>query len=466
MDASLYEMLKELHTSGRYPFHMPGHKRGADGSLLSPFFSYDITEIHGFDDLHNASGVIRDIEKRAADVYGADEAFLSVNGSTAGILAAISSISGGKDGSPVLIGRNAHSSAINALYLNRLTPVWMYPGLTPFGSGGVISPSQVHDSPDKPYRGVFITSPTYDGVVSDVSGIADAAHARSCPLITDCAHGAHFGLHADLPKSPVTLGSDITVVSLHKTLPSLTQTALVLVKGDLVDRDRLKFFLRAYQTSSPSYPLMASAGECLRLVSEDNGAYLSKLLSYKKRILKETASFSYLRVPGEDVIRDPSKIVVICENGYELFETLRTRFLIDAEMASLHHVVFILTSGDTDEGVSRLIRALSALDEPSRRFDGESLSHAAALYPEDTACPLWEAVDGGSKTVPLEEAAGKVSADTVSPYPPGIPLLVPGEVFTEGIVRHLLSLLKKGATVNGCSFNKDNIPFVRVSCLF
>lgn len=251
-DGSLIRQLELYRDSGYYPFHMPGHKRNMPpeaGEVLQAAAELDITEIDGFDDLHQPEGILHLAQERAAEVFGADETFFLVNGSTAGILTAVSAAA--RKGGRVLVARNCHKSVYHALCLRELEPVFLYPKLLEGGVADAIAPEQVEEMlaryPD--IQAVLITSPTYDGVVSDVEAIGKVVHQAGAVLIVDGAHGAHFGFAPEQPESPVRLGADLVVQSLHKTLPALTQTALLHRNGKVISSEAVRRFERIYQTS-------------------------------------------------------------------------------------------------------------------------------------------------------------------------------------------------------------------------
>ena len=238
-----------------YPFHMPGHKRKSL-SFPNPY-EIDITEIDGFDNLHYATGMIKEAEVRGAELYHSKRCFFLVNGSTCGLLAAISAAT--RRGDKVLVARNCHKAVYHALYMNELQAEYLYPSITKNGIQGQITAEQVQESlyenPDA--VAVILTSPTYEGIVSDVAKIAEVCHEHGIPLIVDEAHGAHFGFGGGFPENAVKLGADAVIMSLHKTLPSFTQTALLHLTSDLIDEKRVERYLSIYETSSPSYIFMA-----------------------------------------------------------------------------------------------------------------------------------------------------------------------------------------------------------------
>lgn len=253
--------------SDAYPFHMPGHKRQRMGNWIPE--ELDITEITGFDNLHHAEGILREAQQRAAELFGADETFFLVNGSTAGLLAAVCGTV--KKGGRLLMARNCHKAVYHAVYLMELKTAYLYPEETAFGIQGSITPEQVAEMleqyPDT--EAVFLTSPTYDGVVSDIAAIAEIVHAKEIPLIIDEAHGAHFGFSKGFPQKALALGADLCIESVHKTLPAYTQSALLHYrKNPWVDLERVKRYLGIYQSSSPSYILMAGIDRCSRILLE------------------------------------------------------------------------------------------------------------------------------------------------------------------------------------------------------
>jgi len=288
----LIDRLKEYGKSDFYAFHMPGHKRQEElGITLFPNpFSVDITEIDGFDNLHHPEGILKESMERAAAVYGADRTYYLVNGSTCGILAAISSAV--SDGKKLLMARNSHKSAYHAAMLNRMETEYIYPEIIEeSGIQGGIEPGELRRilEADKENRigAVFLTSPTYEGIVSDIKSLAEIVHERGIPLIVDEAHGAHFAFYEGegenrqtgrlFPRSALHCGADLVIQSIHKTLPSLTQTAVLHLKEGIADRERLEFYLRIYQSSSPSYVMMASIDNCIEYMAGEGRKRLGKL---------------------------------------------------------------------------------------------------------------------------------------------------------------------------------------------
>ena len=375
----LYEKLKEYAASGIYPMHMPGHKRNS--ACLPPGlpFDIDITEIPGFDDLHDPCGILRETSELAAGLYGSERAFLLVNGSTVGILAAIGAHTA--RGDKVLAAGACHRSVSNAACLFGLDLVCIEPGIDE--ASGVecsIDPSAVASALDKDrdIRLVVVTSPTYEGVVSDIAAISRAAHERGVPLLVDSAHGAHLGFSPGFPESAVQAGADVVVMSLHKTLPSLTQCSLLHTCGARADTDAVARLLSILQTSSPSYVLMASIDCCLRLLASDKdtlfGEYERNLSCFSEDI-KALKNLSVL-CHGADQPHpgffafDFGKLVIATGktalSGVGLAELLRSEHKIELELARGSYAVAMTSVCDSPEGLRRLAEALIAID---RAFD-------------------------------------------------------------------------------------------------
>lgn len=443
--ADLGERLGDYTVTGALPFHMPGHKRNLEAApwLRALGGGLDITEVAGFDDLHHARGVLREEMERAAAVWGSRRTFFLVNGSTCGLLAAIYAL--GLGGGKAIVARNSHKSVYHGLELCGLTPEWVRPDwCTPLGFWGSVPPSAVEAALDRTPEAKFVllTSPTYEGVVSDIGALAELCHSRGVPLIVDEAHGAHLGF-GDFPAGAVKLGADLVVQSAHKTLPSLTQTALLHVNGTLVDEDAVERALNVFESSSPSYILLSSLSGCVRYLERPDAleAWQGGLAAFDREI----EGLEDLLVPrhGRDVGTaypgvfgwDPSKILIFGGNGYALMDVLRERFGIELEMAQPHYALALSGAGDDESRLTRLARALRTLDR------GECVNSPPPPpdFPPVRLTPR-EALSEPYEVLPLEEAADCISAQYLWVYPPGIPLAVPGEVLTPSLQTQLISL--------------------------
>ena len=317
----IYDRLIEYSKGDAYPFHMPGHKRQLEGDLLNEISRIDITEIDGFDNLHDAEGMIHDAQIRAAKLYGAEESFLLINGSTCGILSAVAACV--PSGGWLMMGRNCHKAVYNAALLGGLKTVYLQPKLKEgFSFCDGLHLEEIENSinefynshPTEKLGAVILTSPTYEGILSEIREIAEFLHGRNIPLIVDEAHGAHLGLAENLAQNSCRQGADLVIHSLHKTMPSMTQTALLHVNGNFVDRRRLRRYLSIYQTSSPSYVLMASIDRALTMMAENGEEYFKLFLERKKKLLDALKSCKRIRVyQGDDV--DVCKVVLSIKEG-------------------------------------------------------------------------------------------------------------------------------------------------------
>ena len=480
--AELYERLEELRDSDFYPFHMPGHKRTMVGHPLKEVFGIDITEIDGFDNLHHPEDLLKRMQQDAATIYQVDETFFLVNGSTCGLQAAISAtITKGKK---LLMARNCHKAAYNTCYIREIDISYLYPQETEHAMiYGSISPRDVEEKlkNDPTIGAVLITSPNYDGVVSDIKRIAEIAHEYDVLLIVDEAHGAHLPYSSLFPQSAVSCGADLVVQSLHKTLPSMTQTALLHVQGYRVNRQRLRQFLSMYQTSSPSYVFMATMQQCIESVYKNRVELFQKLSDRIDRFLENTANLKHLKVLsrewaiGNGVYNfDKCKILVSTEkcilNGEQIYEILLKQYYLQMEMASKDYVLGITTVCDSDEGFCRLERALNEIDglcergievvrnrfpfiEKQEPDQGEVLESLQVLYKErieeTRVFPIYIAMEMEQQQMELKAAVGKVSGEFVYLYPPGVPMIVPGERITEEMVSFWMQCKKMGLPLQG-----------------
>ena len=507
----IMERLIEYTESDAYPFHMPGHKRqeipdGMQRDFSDPY-GIDITEIDGFDNLHHAEGILKDAMDEAAAVYGADRSWYLVNGSTCGILSAVFAVT--ENGGRILTARNCHKAVYHAIYLNRLRAEYLYPEeIVEFGINGGIRAEDVRKALEKDamrcagksgdmrgkrtkIQAVLITSPTYEGVVSDIWAIADVAHEYGIPLIVDEAHGAHLE-YADrchsFPKSALECGADIVIQSLHKTLPCFTQTAILHIKGDRVDQDRVARYLSMFQTSSPSYLFMAGIQRCIRYMDSTGRDGMIRYEERLKWFMEQMKGLQVLEVLTRDICGkyravagwDPSKIVVSTMrakdfHGEELAEMLRKNYHLEMEMTAPEYVIAMTSVLDTDEGFERLTKALLEIDEEllkaeekrrktvsetgdqkentvreraEKNCKASETLQSRILRPNETMS-ICEAMDANTGRTALQNTVGKVSAEFIYLYPPGIPIIAPGEVFTREIVEMIEAYKKAGLLVQG-----------------
>ena len=484
----LINRLAAYARSDMYPFHMPGHKRrtGPEDSFMNSCvdsftnpFAVDITEIEGFDNLHHPEGILKDSMKWAADVYGADQTYYLINGSTGGILAAVcgSVPRGGR----ILVSRNCHKSVYHGICLNQLKTSYVYPQeIEGLGIQGGITAEDVDRMLNRymDTQAVLIVCPTYDGIVSDIEAIARIVHRAGLPLIVDEAHGAHFRYDAMFPVSALDLGADVVIQSVHKTLPSLTQTALLHIKcnrpdgGCYADRERIDRYIHMVQSSSPSYVLMASIENSIYQMEQTDMAPYGKQLHKLRRRLGQ---MRHLRLAdtgliGQAGIRDLdiSKIVVSTRGtclypavdgltgftGAHLDDILRREYHLEMEMCGADYVTAITTVMDSGEGLERLGDALTRIDsqltDAGYKPDGRSGNQKSVYSMRcDTAMSMGEAMEENMASVGLEDSAGCISGEFVYIYPPGIPIVAPGEWISRPILEVILEYRDKGLPVQG-----------------
>ena len=447
-------------------------------SFTNPF-AVDITEIEGFDNLHHPEGILRDSMKWAADVYGADQTYYMINGSTGGILGAVcgSVPRGGR----ILVSRNCHKSVYHGICLNQLKTSYVYPQeIEGLGIQGGITAEDVDRMLNRymDTQAVLIVCPTYDGIVSDIEAIARIVHRAGLPLIVDEAHGAHFRYDAMFPVSALDLGADVVIQSVHKTLPSLTQTALLHIKcnrpdgGCYADRERIDRYIHMVQSSSPSYVLMASIENSIYQMEQTDMAPYGKQLHKLRRRLGQ---MRHLRLAdtgliGQAGIRDLdiSKIVVSTRGtclypaedgltgftGAQLDDILRREYHLEMEMCGADYVTAITTVMDSGEGLERLGDALTRIDsqltDAGYKPDGRSGDQKSVYSMRcDTAMSMGEAMEEKMASVGLEDSAGCISGEFVYIYPPGIPIVAPGEWISRPILEVILEYRDKGLPVQG-----------------
>lgn len=462
---SLLERLQAHRDEGYLSLHMPGHK---ENTRLAPYLNtlgagLDITELPDFDDLHDPTEILAESMARAAALWGSEKSYYQVNGSSGALLAAIRAAT--RRGDRVLVARNCHKSIYHAVELCGLNPVFLLPPVEEtFGLSGSISPEQVEEAleayPD--IKLIVYPSPTYDGVISDTAGICRVAHARSIPVLVDEAHGAHLGLTRHFPPNAAALGADLAVASLHKMLPSLTQTAILHAGGQIVNIPQVTRQTGIFQSSSPSYLLMASMDSCTRLLESQREELFTQWVRRLAEFDRAAQGLRHLRLPfhGQEAGQtypnifafDPAKIVISTRrsslSGVELMHILRQDYHIELEMALDHYAVAMTGLGTDDTMPARLANALLEIDR--------TCSPAEAVPPVEPVtelpprvCSIEEAAMADSRLTSMEEAMGRTAAEYLWAYPPGIPLITPGEVVTPPLAETVRRLHRAGVKLVG-----------------
>lgn len=456
--------LEEYSKAGYVPMHMPGGKRNTEYASTSVL---DITEIDGFDNMHNAEGIIKNASCRAAKLYGADKTLMLVNGSTAGILSAICGAT--KRKGKIIVARNCHVSVYNALIMAQLEPVYVIPEVdndTGIYSGVSLEQIRKCFENNRDAQAVIITSPTYEGVVSEVREIASYLHEKGIPLIVDEAHGAHFKFSEEFPESAVKAGADIVINSIHKTLPALTQTALLHISGNYVDYDKVERFWNIYQTTSPSYILMASIDRCMGII-EGQGDYIFKeYINRLKNLRENIAKLNNIRLMDSD---DISKIILICDDGKYLYDRLLDEYKVQLEMASFKYVIAMTSVADKQEYYDRFLEALQKIDESweTGKYNNDAKTesnkdtscYAINNKPQVCMCPA-DAIDlmdeNGYEDLSVNspDICGRISMSSVLIYPPGMPVVNVGERITGDVCRIIKSAINAGLEVPGLKEGK------------
>ena len=462
----LYRALEIYSQEDYYPFHMPGHKRNPDTVNTDLPFDRDITEIDGFDNLHHPEGILKKAQETAASVYDTKECYYSVNGSTAALLAAVSATV--PRNGQILVARNCHKAVYHALYLRNLIPTYVYPQMDPkwWINGGISSDKVERALAENPeIKAVLLTSPTYDGVVSDIEKIAEIVHRYEIPLIVDEAHGAHFHFSNYFPTSAAELGADLVIQSFHKTLPSMTQTAVLHNCSDRVDSRLIRRFMGIYQSSSPSYILMASMDACMEKMSSDGNEMFREFTKILEKARRRLSECKYIRLVSPEIGTagvfdyDRSKLLFSTRyasmTGSELAQILLEKYHIQVEMETEHYVLALAAVGDSGEGFERLCQAIEEINQEEaqkkkeKRETEEPKAGRTAYTSLSQFMSITEAMEAKSEIRKLEESVGRISAEFGYLYPPGIPLIVPGEQITGQFIRNMRIYMEEGLYLQG-----------------
>lgn len=448
----LYEFLVSNKKRDNYPFHMPGHKQNlAFLPLGFNFLEMDITEIPGSDNLHSPKGLIRDAQQKMSLLCGANASFMLVNGSSCGVMAAILSVCA--DGDEIIMARNSHISAYHALLLSGAKPVYIAPEFTEYGLPYQISTKKLEEAllAHPRCKAVFVTSPTYEGFCSPIKEIADLVHQNGKILIVDEAHGAHFGLHSYFPPSANTLGADLVIQSLHKTLAVPNQCALLHVNNNAVDEELLKRILSMLQTTSPSYILLAMMEQAAEALLYKPHLLMDPYVSLLQHFREGMANCKAIRLLSEKNM-DLGKLVFLLQtsdiSAKGLYTILAEKYGLQLEMAGFNHVIAMTSYADTHEGFDLLLRAMQLLDKDLNFSTNFTTIKLGNKIPKQILLPK-EAYRKKRMRVLPEQAMYQISGDFVVPYPPGIPLLAPGEEIGPHTLEELtkLGLGKEGIIV-------------------
>lgn len=446
--------MRKLSDRGTLRFHMPGHK-GKICFENENWATLDTTEVPGADNLHDPSDILLKVQEKLAEAYGSEEACILVNGTTTGIQSAIMGVC--REGESLLVPLNCHRSVYAGLALGRVKGIYFepeYDGQLGFGKRVTVEQVEEKLREHPEVKGMILVNPTYYGTVSDVAAIAELLHKKGKALIVDEAHGAHLHFCDALPPDAVSCGADIVIQSTHKLLGAFTQSSLLHMQGPLVERSRIKKFLAMLQSSSPSYLLMMSVENAVDEACE-KGEDVFKAIADRWDFYREQKGEGdciALYTPEEGQLYDKSKWLFMVKDGRgtAVEKRLLTEFNIQCEVSAFNHVLAMTGIGTTPGELDRLMAAVAAMNKVCPVFLELPAVESTGLWKHEEKYPLWQALyNMETGKMPLEDAAGSAAAGFVIPYPPGIPVLLPGSLVTEETAAELLRRQKNGEAVVG-----------------
>lgn len=474
--APIYLALKEYRRQRIVPFDVPGHKQGRGNQALTDFLgsqclSVDVNSMKPLDNLCHPVSVILEAEKLAAAAFQAHHAFFMVNGTTSAVQSMIMSVC--QRGDEIIMPRNVHRSAINALIISGAVPVYVNPGINkklgiPLGMSLSDVEKAIAEHPKA--KAVLVNNPTYYGICSNLQAITRLAHRHGMKVLVDEAHGTHFYFNSELPVSAMQAGADMAAVSMHKTGGSLTQSSFLLI-NDTLETGRIRQIINLTQTTSGSYLLMSSldlSRRNLALNGEKIFAEVLRLANYARREINQIGSYyafgSELNNNDNIYCFDQTKLSVYTRDlglaGIEVYSILRDDYGIQIEFGDLGNILAIISVGDRELELERLVSALAEIKrlyakDPTGMFDHEYINPEVILPPQ-------EAFYAPKKSVALEDSSGKICSEFVMCYPPGIPILAPGEKITDEILNYIAYAKNKGCSLTGTEDSTiKNINIVR-----
>lgn len=470
--APLFEALRDYTKKDMAAFHTPGHKQGQgmDQEMLellgSKVFEIDLCELPEVDNLHDPDGVIKESQELAAEAFSADHSFFLVNGSTTGNNVMVMTVC--DPGDKIIVPRNAHKSVIGGIILSGakpayVRPVWDDKLCVAHGITAEEVERALIEHPDA--KGVLVVHPTYFGGVSDLKRIADICHAYGKPLLVDEAHGPHLHFHPELPISGIDAGADMVVQSTHKIISGMTQASMLHVQEGLVNVNRVRNVLQLIHSTSPNYVLMASLDVARRQMATIGHSMLQRTIDMaedaRRRLnaIPGVWAFGRDHCNGHDLFDlDVTKLTInvtgMGMTGFMALDVLNEEFGIQSEMATLHNVLLIVTIGNSQRDLERVVEAFTTMSARAQKFGLMGTNAIPTGLPLPSGTPEArltprEAFFAATDTVPFETSAGRVCAEIVAPYPPGIPILAPGEVISAEAVEYLKVVHQMGGFING-----------------
>ena len=474
-DTPIHQALEEQRINKLAHFDVPGHKGGRGNKELKRFLGdtclqLDMNSMKPLDNLCHPVSVIKEAQALAAEAFGAEEAFFIVNGTTAAVQAMIMSVC--KAGDKVIMPRNVHRSAINALVVCGAQPVYINPGINqslgiPLGMSMKDVKKAMEEHPDA--KAILVNNPTYYGICSDLRGIVELAHERGMYVLADEAHGTHFYFHENLPVSAMEAGADMAAVSMHKTGGSLTQSSILLTNRG-INADYVRQIINLTQTTSGSYLLLSSLDIARKNLSLNGKEMFEKTMQFADYARNEINKLGGYYAFGEELIDkdavydfDTTKLSVHTRDiglaGIEVYDLLRDEYGIQIEFGDIGNILAIISAGDRNIEIESLISALSEIKRLYAKtkaglFDHEYINPTIVMGPQ-------QAFYGKKKMVPIEQSEGGICGEFVMCYPPGIPILAPGERITKDILAYIAYAKEKGCFMTGTQDMKiENINVV------
>ncbi len=476
METPLLNALRKSAHKSHAAFYAPGHKQGKGVSdnikylIGSAVFEADLPELPELDNLFAPEGVIHEAQKLAAKTFGAEKTWFLVNGSTCGIMASILATCG--TGDKIILPRNIHQSAIAGLVLSGAIPIFINPEYdAQEGLAYNVTPEAVQQAlkahPDT--KAVMMLHPTYQGVCADLKAIAKITHQYNIPLLVDEAHGAHFAFNDDLPPAAMTVGADLTVQSTHKVLSAMTQASMLHIQGKRICDRRISKALQLVQSTSPSYLLLASLDAARQQMAAKGKELISRTIFLATEARNQLAKIPNLSVfkpntsPGcqhFDCTRLTLNVSQLGITGFEADEILHEQLGVTCELPLLHHLTFIISLGNTSEDIQKLIQACTTLAQSTKdlpthhpyiRLKPLSLHAPKAFVPYPSSFSPRDCYFAPTLSVPIEQAGDRLCGELICPYPPGIPVLMPGEKITPQTIDYLQQVLAARGTITGCN---------------
>lgn len=461
--APIYEALCEFKNQRIVPFDVPGHKRGKGSPELTGFLgekclTVDVNSMKPLDNLCHPTSVIKEAEELAADAFGAENAFFMVNGTTSAVQAMV--FASCKAGEKLILPRNVHRSVINAMILGGAVPVYVNPEVNKeLGIALGMSVSEVEkaikENPDA--KAIFINNPTYYGICSDIKAITETAHKYGILVLADEAHGTHFYFRDDLPMSAMAAGADMASVSMHKSGGSLTQSSFLLT-GKNVNPNYVRQIINLTQTTSASYLLLSSLDIARRNLSLNGGGIFGKVMEMADYARGEINSIGdYYAFAGElingdsifdfDVTKLSVNTLAVGLAGIEVYDILRDEYDIQTEFGDIGNILAYISIGDRQKDIERLVGALSEIRRRYKKSGAEMLRHEY-INPKVAMAPH-DAFYSSKRSLRIQDCAGEICTEFVMCYPPGIPILAPGEEITDDIIKYILYAKEKGSLLTG-----------------